>query len=87
MQIWAKEYLGSKIIREMTVECCTPELSRTKKTFRLLEEICHKWDLAVPVWFESTIHDFKYHAKARFQKDNFIESIDFDYLEIQVIEE
>ena len=30
---------------------------------------------------------FKKHGKARFYQDNFIEQIDFDYLEIQVIEE
>ena len=29
----------------------------------------------------------KRHAKARFTQDNFIETIDFDYLEIQIIEE
>ena len=27
------------------------------------------------------------HAKARFYQDNFVDSIDFDYLEIEVIEE
>ena len=33
------------------------------------------------------IAEFKRHAKARFYQDNFVDSIDFDYLEIQVIEE
>ena len=28
-----------------------------------------------------------WHAKARFYQDNFVDSIDFDYLEIEVIEE
>ena len=40
-----------------------------------------------PMWLDSTVKDFKYHDKARFTQDNFIESIDFDFLEIQVIEE
>ena len=43
--------------------------------------------LKKPMWLESTIQDFKYHDKARFTQDNFIETVDFDYLEIQVIEE
>ena len=34
-----------------------------------------------------TVRHFKKHGKARFYQDNFIEQIDFDYLEIQVIEE
>ena len=33
------------------------------------------------------LRDFKKHSKTRFYQDNFIEQIDFDYLEIQVIEE
>ena len=36
---------------------------------------------------DKTIEEFKRHDKARFTQDNFIESIDFDYLEIQVLEE
>ena len=36
---------------------------------------------------DATDQDFKYHDKARFTQDNFIETVDFDYLEIQVIEE
>ena len=32
-------------------------------------------------------NDFKRHSKTRFYQDNFVETVDFDYLEIQVIEE
>ena len=38
-------------------------------------------------YFAVTISDFKRHAKARFTRDCFVEEIDFDYLEIHVIEE
>ena len=43
--------------------------------------------LEKPMWLDATVQDFKYHDKARFTQDNFIETVDFDYLEIQVIEE
>ena len=43
--------------------------------------------MAKPIWLDSTIEEFKRHDKVRFTKDNFVESISFDYLEIQVIEE
>ena len=45
------------------------------------------WILAIPSGHDTTVRDFKKHSKARFYQDNFIEQIDFDYLEIQVIEE
>lgn len=54
--------------------------------FLTLDSICYEFNLESP-WLDSTVKDFKYHDKARFSQDNFIESIDFDYLEIQVIEE
>ena len=61
--------------------------TRTHKIFRALDEICYQFDLGKPIWLDATIAEFKRHDKARFSQDNFIESIDFDYLEIQVIEE
>ena len=37
--------------------------------------------------YMENIEEFKRHDKTRFRQDNFIESIEFDYLEIHVIEE
>ena len=61
--------------------------SRTQMVFDCLDEICYEFDLEKPIWLDSNIKDFKLHAKTRFGRDHFIESVDFDYLEIQVIEE
>jgi hypothetical protein len=41
----------------------------------------------VPIWLDSSIKDFQRHARCRFTQDAFIESVDFDYLEIWLIEE
>lgn len=45
------------------------------------------FDLSHPIWLDSIIKDFKKHSRARFTKDSFTEEIQFDYLEIHVIEE
>jgi hypothetical protein len=52
-----------------------------------LTEICREFDLAEPIWLDSNIREFQKIARTRFRKDSFIEEIDFDYLEIWVIEE
>ena len=49
--------------------------------------MCYEFDLGKPIWLEGTIADFKRSAKARFYQDSFMEIIEFDYLEIHVIEE
>ena len=47
----------------------------------------YTYDLPKPIWLDSTVTSFKRNAKTRFAQDNFMEPIDFDYLEIHVIEE
>ena len=63
------------------------EDTRTHKIFHALEEVCLKWDLGKPIWFDANIAEFQRHARTRFGKDNFVEETEFDYLEIQVIDE
>ena len=64
-----------------------PDMNRTKKVFSALDEACHAFDLQIPAWLDININDFKKFSKARFTQDSFVEHIDFDYLEIPVIEE
>lgn len=63
------------------------DMTRTKKVFEAMDDICRTFDLSKPIWLDATVLDFKRHDKTRFTQDNFIESIEFDYLEIHVIEE
>ncbi len=44
-------------------------------------------NLSRPLCLDSNIAEFKRHAKTRFSSDNFVDSIAFDYLEMQIIEE
>ena len=85
-RLWGKEFKNNRMIKDTTF-CDDSQDTRTHKIFRGLEEICYEFDLGKPIWLENTIEDFKRHAKARFYQDNFVEQIDFDFLEIQVIEE
>ena len=86
-RLWAKEFRSNRMLRDMVVENASPDLNRTKKIFAAMDEICYEFDLSKPIWLDSTIAEFKRHDKARFYQDNFVDTIDFDYLEIHVIEE
>lgn len=85
-RLWAKEFKDNRMIRDTVVEDDSND-TRTHKIFHALDEVCYRFDLGKPIWLDATIQDFKCHDKARFSQDNFIETIDFDYLEIHVIEE
>ena len=86
MRIWGKVWTANRLIRDMTVEDKSGD-TRTHKIVHALDEFCRAFDLSRPIWLDSNIAEFKRHSKTRFGRDNFIDSIDFDYLEIQVIEE
>lgn len=75
------------MLRDTVINISDYSISRTAMVFQALEEICYEFDLGKPIWLDATVNDFKRHDKTRFTKDNFIETIDFDYLELQVIEE
>lgn len=85
-RLWAKVFENNHMIRDTVIGDDSDD-TRTHKVFRALEEVCYQFDLGKPIWLDSTIQDFKRHDKTRFTQDNFIETIDFDYLEIHVIEE
>lgn len=86
-RLWAKVFKENRMIKDMVVCNDNQGLRRTQKIFEAIDEICHAYDLSKPIWLNSTIEDFKRHDKVRFTKDNFMDQIDFDYLEIHVIEE
>ena len=86
MRIWAREFKDNRMLKDLTVEDCSDE-TRTHKIFSSIEKICVEFDLSKPIWLDMNIEDFKRNGKVRFYKDNFIDFIPFDYLEIQVIEE
>lgn len=75
------------MIQDYVYENDDEKLSRTQKIFTGIEEICHEFDLSVPIWLDKNITEFKRIDKTRFSHDNFIDSIDFDYLEIHIISE
>lgn len=85
-RLWAKTFKDNHMLRDTTI-CDDSNDTRTHKIFNALDKVCYEFDLSKPIWLDNTITDFQTHSKTRFYQDNFVDSIDFDYLEIQVIEE
>ena len=85
-RLWGKIIKNNHLYRDH-VAAIDDDDTRTHKVFRALSEICHELDLENPIWLDSNIADFQRVSKTRFTSDSFIESIDFDSLEIEIIEE
>ncbi len=86
MRIWAKLITDNHILKDIVIEDNSND-TRTHKVFNALDKTCYEFDLSAPIWLDATVNEFKRHAKCRFFQDNFIDSLECDYLEIQVLEE
>ena len=86
-RLWGKVWKENRLVKDITITVEDESLNRTRKIFQALDEICYAYDLSKPLWLDKNIEEFRRHDKTRFTQDNFIDSIDFDYLEIHVIEE
>ncbi len=85
-RMWCKIWKDNRMIKDTVIER-PEEDTRTHKVFHALEACCYEFDLEQPIWLNTVVKEFKRHSKARFRKDSFIEDINFDFLEIQIIEE
>lgn len=85
-RLWARTFQDNHMLQDTCIEDGSGD-TRTHKVFHALDEICFRFDLGRPVWLDKNVTEFIKHRKARFTQDNFMEPVDFDYLEIQVIEE
>lgn len=85
-RLWGKIFKDNHLLMDKVI-CDNTDSTRTKKIFGGLDALCYEFDLEKPIWLDANISEFQKVSKTRFYQDNFIETIEFDYLEIQVIEE
>lgn len=85
-RIWGKIWKDNHLLKDSVYEedC---EDTRTHKIFRGVQNLANEFDLECPIWLEANIDEFKKHNKTRFTRECFIEEVDFDYLEIQILQE
>ncbi len=87
-RLWCKLFDDSRhLLKDTVIENGDPALNRTRKIFDGIRSACYEFDLGEPIWLDANIEAFRRHSKVRFNQDNFIEPINFSFLEIEVIEE
>lgn len=86
-RMWGKLFSKNRLIADSVTCNDHPDMTRTHKVFEALDIFCHDFDLSKPIWLDSNIEEFRRTKKTRFRQDSFIEPIDFDYFEFEIIEE
>lgn len=87
MRIWCKLFQKNHLVGDVVIGEYDVDKTRTQKVYAALEEACYALNLEKPIWLDKNKREFIRHSRTRFTQDNFIETIDFDYLDFHVIEE
>ncbi|SCY27438.1 hypothetical protein SAMN02910370_01938 [Lachnospiraceae bacterium XPB1003] len=86
MRLWFRLWKNTRLIKQTVIERSEDD-TRTHKINHAIEDACQEFDLGTPIWLEKNIKDFKRSGRVRFTGDSFIEGIEFDYMEMSVLEE
>ena len=85
MKVWAKTVVDEKITRDLLYEC---EATSNEDDFvSVLQQICDKMDIPPPVAPRVNFHHFVMFNNTRFKPRDFVESVDFDMLDIEAVPE
>ena len=87
MKIWAKVLTDHRIMNETVREFPSARPSDMEGWSVLLHELCQDLDLCRPVILKKHVNDLKQFSRVVFKPADFIESVDFDEFEIEVIPE
>ncbi|WKY46596.1 hypothetical protein Q5O24_09400 [Eubacteriaceae bacterium ES3] len=86
-RIWGKLIKRNKFIKESVVEIDDHTTSIDEKVETALENFCQQFDLEKPIWFDKNTKELSNFSKTSFREDQFMESIWFDYFEIEIIDD
>ena len=87
MRIWAKVLQDHRIMRETVREFASARPSDMEEWSSLLHELCQDLDLCRPVVLRKHVNDLARFSRVVFKQADFIESVDFDEFEIEVLAE
>ena len=87
MKIWAKVLTDHRIMNETVREFSSARPSDMEGWSVLLHELCQDLDLCRPVILKKHVNDLKQFSRVVFKPADFIESVDFDEFEIEVLPE
>ena len=87
MRIWAKVLKEHRIIRETVREFSSARPSDLEGWSVPMHELCQDLDLCRPVILRKHVNDLKQFSRVVIRAADFIEPVDFDEFEIEILSE
>lgn len=85
MKIWAKAIKEEKILRDVLFEY--EQITDIDEFVSVMQQICEQMDIPTPVATYVNLRHFVMFNNTRFKPRDFVESVDFDVLDIEAVPE
>ena len=85
-KLWAKKIKRNHLVDSIVVKN-NEDISTSEKRDKCLKEICQRLDISVPIWLKKHDLEFSQFKYVTFYPQDFIDEIDFDKLEVELIDE
>lgn len=80
-RLWIRLIKSHRIARQELVPCLWGEQQEA------LREACHTLDVPYPIWLDKHESEFESFRRTAFTADHFVESIAFDRMEIEYLDD
>lgn len=81
LKIWAKTYIGDKIIKSKVVEFDTTRMP----FYDMVKEVCQQMDVATPVVLNAHYDDMVHFRMCIFKQADFVDAINFERLQLEMM--
>jgi len=78
--LWVRTIRRQRMDKQVTEPCLRDDPQEA------LAEACHKLDISRPLWLDKNQREWDEFGQTRFFPDDFMDSVDFDRLEIEFID-
>ncbi|MDA3847344.1 MAG: hypothetical protein PF505_12510 [Vallitaleaceae bacterium] len=85
-RLWGKIITKNEIKESYVSAIDEPSMDEAEKLKVAVADICQHFDIQIPIWLQDHQLDILRYSKTAFKEDHFIETINYDYLEIEIIE-
>lgn len=83
MKVWVKTIVDEKITRDLLYEYGS--ISNEDDFISVLQEVCGQLDIPTPVATRVNFNHFVMFNNTRFKPRDFVESVDFDMLDLEAV--
>lgn len=86
-RLWGLIRKNNKRVKDMIAQSTEPGLTEEARLEQCIQQMCSAYDLQRPMWLPKNVRDYETYKRVVLNQDNFIEFIDFDALELEVLED